>query len=542
MRGSFIALLLLLCGCAQVAEISGGERDSQPPLLVAADPPPLSTNFKGSRITLLFNERIQLERVRERMLVSPPLDVPPTVRLSGARSVVIDLNAPLRPNTTYSFGIGEAVKDLTEGNAASGVTLVFSTGEQLDSLALAGRVIHAFTGEAEKGVTVLIHLVDDTATVRTGRPAYATRTDAEGRYLLAHLAPGRYRLHALRDQNANYRYDLPNEEIAFSDSIIEPLPPGASGSVHELRLFKEPALVQRLREPKVMPDGAMRLILERPADQVQVVDVARTGGQLRWTPEWNATRDTVLLWPSDTTALREGAFRISTEDGILDTLRYRPSTPMPFFTALSATLEEEDTGAIIRLRSARPIATIDPQRFELLRDSLPLAFTLERDTLEPRILLLQATMDPGSRMLLRAQPRAVNDIYGGHNDSLTVQLGRAADRGTGTVRVRLQLDPAMEGPLLLQLVDRQGKVLREDLLDPLRPVIVWERIAPGESVLRLIEDRNGNGRWDPGSLDQRLQPERVWRHPERVNVRAAWDLTVDWVLSPRSTGSEIPEP
>ena len=45
----------------------------------------------------------------------------------------------------------------------------------------------------------------------------------------------------------------------------------------------------------------------------------------------------------------------------------------------------------------------------------------------------------------------------------------------------------------------------------------------------MIDDVNGNGRWDTGVLDV-LQPERTWYHAELVNIRASWDITVDWSL------------
>jgi len=49
-------------------------------------------------------------------------------------------------------------------------------------------------------------------------------------------------------------------------------------------------------------------------------------------------------------------------------------------------------------------------------------------------------------------------------------------------------------------------------------------------TLRVIADSNGNGRWDTGEWSTALQPERTYYHTETVNVRAAWDVVVDWDL------------
>ncbi len=528
-----IAHLLLVNSCAQVAELSGGERDTMPPELISTDPLHLSTNFTGNRITLVFNERIQLERMRERLLVSPPLTTPPVVRLTGSRTVTIDINGPLRPNTTYSFGVGDAVKDLTEGNAAVGVTHVFSTGATLDSMQIAGRVEHSFTGAPENEVLVMVYDINDTTAVRTGRPTYATRTNAQGMFNLQYLRAGAYRLYALRDKNSNYRYDLPNEEIAFWDTTVMAELPDTALTPHTLRLFQEHTTVQQVREARVTPDGAFRLLFSRPAEQVRIRDIARTGGQLQWIEQWGRDRDSLLLWPSDTTALTEGRYEISTEDGIVDTIRYRSVERMPFFTGLNAAIQEQPDGPVVRIRAARPILTTDSTRFSMLLDSIPLTLDFVRDSLEPRTLYLIAPLEQGDRVTLKVLPRGIVDIYGGHNDTLSVGLGRAAGQSTGILQVNLTVHETATGPFLLQLLGPQGVILQEEKLDDLQRTVTWERLPPGMVDLRLIEDRNNNGRWDPGMLDEGIQPEKVWRNPERVNIRASWDLGVDWVIGQR---------
>jgi hypothetical protein len=54
---------LLLTACAQVGELSGGEKDSSAPRLLRSIPEQAGTGFSGDRILLEFDERIQLDRV-----------------------------------------------------------------------------------------------------------------------------------------------------------------------------------------------------------------------------------------------------------------------------------------------------------------------------------------------------------------------------------------------------------------------------------------------------------------------------------------------
>lgn len=522
-----LGALALMGSCASVQPISGGEQDKAPPVLVRASPADRSTGFNAKAILLEFNERIQLERVRDRLLISPPLAATPDVRLAGPRSVEIVLNAALEPNTTYSINLGESVKDLTEGNAAAGLTYVISTGTTLDSAVIHGQVLNAFSGAAEKDVIVGLYAPNDTAAFRSGRPSYMTRTDATGSFTLANLPHRPYSVLALRDKNANYKYDLPNEEVAFNDALVDLRADDTASTALSLRMFLPVSAQQLVRSYSVTADGALELVFARAADSIAVRDVAREGGVLRWTPEFVATRDTVLLWASDTTLLDQGRFEISADGTVLDTIRYRPTKRMPFHTGLVATLIQQADGSSIRIRSARPISAFDSTRISLHSDSLALPFTCEQ--VDARTLQLAFRSGPGVPVELLALPKAVRDIHGGANDTLRTAFGTAAERTTGSLEVNLSgLAPDAEH--LLQVLDGQQRVQLEQRVNAAHPQARWQLLAPGMRTLRLVLDANRNGRWDTGEWATLTQPERTWYHVEPVNVRAAWDLKVDWAL------------
>ncbi|MBL7953151.1 MAG: Ig-like domain-containing protein [Flavobacteriales bacterium] len=523
-----LGFISLVCSCAQVKPITGGEKDNAPPVLVKALPANGSVDFRAEAIYLEFDERIQLDRVRERLLVSPPLDEAPTVRVLGSRSVDIRLNAPLKANTTYTFNLGECVKDLTESNPAAGLNYVFSTGSTLDSLQVTGAVVNAFTGASEKDMFVMLYNTVDTGTFRTSRPAYVTKSDELGVFRIDHLPAGSYSVYALRDKNSNYRYDLPNEEIAFLDTSCVLAATDTIAPVVLLRSFLPASAEQQVRSYKVIPDGALQLVLARAADTLTVRDIARTGGSLQWKQRWNITRDTVTLWPSDTTLLGSGFYEIGDARGALDTLRYKPVQRMPFHTGLSASLVEDPAGAWVRIRTTRPITYVDTSRFVLMRDSMLLPFRVEA-TGDEQVIAIYAEMPPATSTGLVVGPKAVRDIYGGMNDTLRISFGRAADQGTGTLRVELKHLP--EGPAyLLQLLDAQQRIGQESSIVGPAASVKWERLSPGIRTIRLVADTNGNGTWDTGEWATLRQPERTWYHPEPVNVRAAWDVVVDWVL------------
>ena len=523
------ALLVLLLGaCAQMREITGGDKDEKGPQLIDAVPANGSTLFSSDNILLHFDERIQLERVRERLLISPPLDAMPEVHIARGSDVEIELKAPLRPNTTYTFSLGETVKDLTEGNYAAGMDYVISTGAALDSAAMIGDVRDAFTGEAKKDVLVMLHHDGDTSNFTNSRPVYATRTDKNGHFHLKHLSVGDYRITALRDQNANYEFDLPNEEVAFSSTPISATVVDTTTMPLQLALFQELGAVQRIRELLVEADGDARIVFARPAEHVALRDLERSGSSLKWTEEWSAARDTVVLWPSDTTALGDGRYEISTEAGIIDTVRYRRLKKMPFYTGVHAHMISDKDPRIV-ITADRPIESVDAERMTLVADSTTIPFTLAQDTTNARRIEMRASLLPGQKAVLTLLPKALHDIYRGYNDTLRAPVGRSEEAKSGTLRVTIESAASPAGKLILHLLNKQGHVVR-NLQVILGEPVVMEGLDPGEHTLRLIADANGNGRWDTGQWSAGVQPETVWHYVEPLNVRAAWDLGIVWKL------------
>lgn len=529
-RAAWLAVLAL--GCAQVREIAGGPKDEAGPVLTEALPPSGSTRFAGNRFVLRFDERVQVQRPKEGLVVSPPIDPPPTIALAGPRAVEVRWKGPLRPSATYSFAVGEAIKDLAEGNLAIGLTYAFSTGDALDSLVIDGAVAQAFTGQPQEGVLVMAYAADDTASFTAGRPAHLTRAGKGGRFRLAHLPARPLRLAALKDLNGNYRYDLPQEEIAFLPDAVAPRAAGDTAAKPvTLALFQEASPVQQLREAVVTDDRAWRLALARPAQRITVTDIAREGGRLSWQAEWNTRRDTVLLWPSDTTALGEGRYAIGTDEGPLDTLRYRALRPMPYrlTVSLQSGADGAGTGGA-RLLAARPLRAIDAGLARLMADSADLPFGLEADTANPRALELRASLPPGRGAVLLLLPKALRDIYGATHDTLRIPVGRPDPGSLGTLRVTVTGGTGTEGPLLLELTDAQGRVARSASVARAGETVAWPGLQPANYSLRLIDDRNANGQWDPGSWRAQRQPERVWQHGPPINVRAGWDLGIEWAL------------
>ena len=227
MRHILVATALLLTAflaqrCANAVAPTGGPKDETPPKVVGTVPENRSTNFIGKKIELTFDEYISLENANQNVMISPPLSEKPDIKLKN-KTVIIKFKETLAANTTYTINFGAAIKDLHEGNQLKDYVYSFSTGDHIDTLCIAGTVLYAEDKKPVEGAYVSLYAADrdnlDSLPMTTV-PNYLTKTDKEGKFSLNGLADKKYLVFALKDANANLYFDLPNEEVAFLDTLV----------------------------------------------------------------------------------------------------------------------------------------------------------------------------------------------------------------------------------------------------------------------------------------------------------------------------------
>lgn len=371
---------LSLFACANVVSPAGGPRDETPPAVVRSIPPNFSPNFEGGEIRIFFDEFVQLKDINQKLLISPPLEKQPEVRIRG-RSVVVALEEELRPNTTYNFFFGDAISDITEGNAIPNFQFVISTGPYVDSLSITGRVTDAFSLKPVDGIYVMLYEEIYDSVPYLERPVYLAKTDKEGRYGISNIREGKFMMFALEDLNSNFKYDLPNERIAFLDSLVVPeyfepaaideglepdhdhdhdgdpdhthaepsvlpqnesvpergtpdllSPPDEAQTESDslaatsglpqylLRLFQEADTVQRIMSTSLVRSGLITMVFRVPFDSVSIRDLSASLPENWYLPEPSRNRDTLMLWllppAADTLSIE-----VSDRGLVLDTLK-----------------------------------------------------------------------------------------------------------------------------------------------------------------------------------------------------------------------------
>ena len=215
-----IAVGALLVAGASIGSPEGGPRDYTPPQVVKSSPAPGTLNFKGNKVEIVFDEIVNLKDQQKKVIISPAPRTQPLIRTVG-KKVTIEFRDTLQDNTTYVIDFSNAIEDNNESNQLDGYTFAFSTGDQIDTLAVSGIVLRANDLEPMQHVIVGLHSnLDDTAF--TSIPLErVSRTNDRGLFTIRNLKPGNYHVFALNDVDGDYHMAR-TEDIAFLDEVIVP--------------------------------------------------------------------------------------------------------------------------------------------------------------------------------------------------------------------------------------------------------------------------------------------------------------------------------
>ncbi len=644
---SYLAHLALLSfagllSCASIGTPGGGLYDETPPVLMRSEPSEAATGVKKQKITMRFNENIKLDNANEKMTISPPQTKSPTI-LSNAKTLTIELQDSLKPNTTYTIDLGDAVQDNNEGNPMENLTLTFSTGDHIDTMKVQGTLLNAQDLEPITGAFVGIYAVDDEGKYpRRGEPGdslqlaidsivalypdsifslrpfeRAGKTDDYGRFTISGVGAGRYRMFAVKDGNTNYMYDVNTEDIAFVDSLIIPSVGSHMANdtiwnpfdstkvdsiyVHEvtdfypndlcLRMFNEGRLIRYLDDMKWKDSVQITLNFASMIPEPPVITLlgeedrgpASIDKDSWMICEPNPTNDTLVYWLRDSLVYHRDTLKLAvtypfTQNGMdivrTDTIRLEKpevkvpdqepedkgdkkkkkkrkkdkeeapadSLPKTVFMTIKVLESKIDVGKQPNLETSAPLDSLNIEALHLEQQKdtvwVPLDFELVQDSLRLRRYTLYAKphFSPGQSYRLVADSASMFDVYGHPANATTLSFTEKKPEEYAHLLINVV---GVEGEAFVQLLNekdmpmQQVKVTKGQAKFPHAPV--------GKSYVRLVEDRNGNGKFDVGSLDGHIQAENVFYMSKMLDMRENWDYSETWNVRSKELVKQKPE-
>lgn len=531
--------LTLFFSCANRVNPTGGEKDILPPKAKKFSPENFSVQFRSAEIVITFDEYIQLKELQKQLIVSPLMDPSPEVTVRK-KNLVIKISDTLQPNTTYTLNFGKAIADIREGNPAENFQYVFSTGSHLDSLFISGKVMIAENHKTEKDILVMLYRsVEDSAPSKQ-LPDYFSRTAEDGTFRITNIGRGPYKIFALKDGNNNYLWDRTGETIAFGKSLVF----GGDSTPVDLRMFLNlPTKTSVVKSFSENPGKAM-VIFNRSV----INPVLSCMNQNSIGMELSERRDTMVLWVTDTLADSLQCVFYDAEK-LIDTVKVvmKPygknvsgkGTPPARFLLISSNSIGEilERGIPFILFTSSPVLRFDSTKISLIADSIPRNdFQVQpSDSGGRKWTVTHAWKDKVSYTLILL-PGAFTDIFSKRNDTLRFNFMVREEEEYASLTLNIE-KPDSVYPCIIQLTDENSTtVYRQEIISSASATEFFF-ITPGKYRIRLIEDMNGNRKWDTGNYFSREQPENVIYFPDVLQLRANWDLEQRWILQ-KETGND----
>lgn len=217
------ALFILFSGCATIVTPSGGDKDITPPKIVKRSFTDSMLRVKGGKWTIDFDEFIKLQDVNKELNITPLVKQNPMLSVHKRRLTINLPDSLLEANTTYRIDLGQAVRDLREGNPYTNLSWTFSTGEYFDSLYIHGECIDAQTGYSDTGMYIFLYPAETPDSMLwVNKPMYVTKNTSRG-FEIKNLPNRLFKVVALADENHNFRRDAASDKIAFMNEAVNPV-------------------------------------------------------------------------------------------------------------------------------------------------------------------------------------------------------------------------------------------------------------------------------------------------------------------------------
>ena len=575
-----VTLVVMLYSCASIGRPDGGPYDETPPRFIGSTPAAGALNNQRTKVSLLFDEFIKLEKATEKVVVSPPQVQQPEIKASGKR-IQVNLLDSLKANTTYTIDFSDAIVDNNEGNPLGNFTFTFSTGTQIDTMEVSGTVLDASNLEPIKGILVGLHSnLNDSAFTKLPFDRVA-RTDSRGRFSIRGVAPGKYRIYGLMDADQTFTFNQKSEVIAFNDSLVIPR--------MEERIRMDTAWVDSLTydtivERKYMhylPDDLIlraskefnysqylikseRLVPQKftfyfagQADTLPTLKGLNFDERDAFVIEKNPRNDTIHYWVKDSLLFKQDTLAISLTYLYTDTLnqlvsrtdtlnlvskqKYKKEEPEKKKKKKKKDEEDEpeptkflpvnvgapssmDVYGSISLTFDEPIARFDSAAIHLKEkvDTLwkDIPFEFEQDSLNLKRFNLYYDWEPGNEYEFSVDSTAFHGIYGLFTDKIKqgFKVRKLEEYASITFLVT-----GADSTAFVELLDAQDKVVRRRRLTD-GGYADFYFLNPGKYCARLVNDRNGNGIWDTGNFEKGEQPEEVYYYNMILEPKANWDL------------------
>lgn len=518
LKNIFLILIsALFFKCANISAPNGGPKDIKIPTLLNQYPINKTLNFKNNKVLLEFNEHITLNNANQEIQIIPDIDHKYKIS-SKKNNVELTFTENLKENTTYRINFNKSIKDITEGNLAQEIIVLFSTGNQLDSLYLKGNVINIQNNKVVDAI-VGIYPSHDTLNIFKKKPYLYTKSN-KGKYTLENIKAGIYEVIAFEDKNNNVKLDE-NELFGFVNTNIKLEKSINDLNINILDITKKDSL--RIKNTFV---SGNKIEIEFNKSLKSIAINAKN-------IEYNVNENRNQL-----NIYNLGNYKDSLKIGLtlIDTNNFQMQKNLSFKTEEKRSKKEMAqfvpiiNSKIISLKKpininfSKPIIGLkEKDIIKLYSDDnkIPVILQLNKDytinTYKDKILI-NNTFTAKDSIIIQVDNQKLKTING---DSVYTIKGKyliSDITETGTIQGKIN---TTKSSYIIQLIDNNYTVI-EQIIN--QNNYIFTKLKPGKYNIRVIDDVNKNEKWDLGDYYNRIQAEVVKYYKEEIALKENWEV------------------
>ena len=429
------------------------------------------------------------------------------------------------------------------------------------------------------------------STIFNYKPSKIARSKGNGIFIAQNLKPVPYRIYAFFDSNDNQLYEPGIDKIGFLDEVYNPLEMPPFGVWYDslrhylsadpqlyFRMFTDESFVRQTLSEHNRPDRH-KVDLQFAARNPQILEIKLDGINSKdiIIEPHSSRRDTLHLWlnvPSESLPdtirgfvryMKHDSVRMLREDTAKLRLVWRliesreqerererlekekakaeaeglewtpPPTPSKFKFEKFQASAEVNPELDLPLEFATPLTRFDSLKVEMLSwgekgDTLPENIHFIPDSLSQRKWRVRADWNPKRKYQLYFPKDALADITGEGNDSVSMSLTVSDKEKYATLN--LNVTPRHpDYKYIVQIIEGSANKVSREIRDLGSGIHTVYYIPAGDVRLRIIEDVNGNGKWDSGNMVEMRQSERAEfykneQEEEMMTTKTGWEFDI----------------
>jgi len=518
-----MSTLLLLFGCASIQTPQGGPKDTTPPKVLSMTPKNQTRNFNAKKIVIEFDEYFNLKDEFKEFSISPDQEKAPELKKRGKR-LEINLQDSLEKNTTYTLNFGKSVADVNEGNVVKNLSYVFSTGPEIDSLSVSGKVINSLSDEPEKDVTVFILPIERDTLFGKKRPSIYTTTDSAGSYKLNNLRKGTYKVYALKENSGggDKIYQQISDEVGF---VKEPIVIDKNLENIDLQIFKELAPEFRVLERKLNNDGSILITFNQQLKSPKITVTEPAALDAGKKVFFNKTNDTTKIWLNDM-SFDSVKVAINDQGKLLQTLNFTKGKKDTY--TRDVTISDNLSGGKLNpyqqltLTFPFPVTEADPTKIILLEDSVKRNnFEVIKDSVDFLKYYIKYPWKVKKTYDLKLGAGAFTAIFNAKNKEINKRFSLESADAYTTLVLNVTVPDTSKG-YVVQFLNEKKDIIKSFPVGK-NEKITFSKYPAGKYMIRVIYDDNKNGIWDTGNVKEGFQPEKVWYLKALMDLKPNWE-------------------